>query len=448
MKIQDLSGKSICILGYGKEGQAMVAALETYAPGCEITIADRETKIPAWLAGRQETRYKMQTGEKYLENLNRFDVIIKSPGIPPTKIKDAGYKMQTTPTQIFFDTIANSGATVIGVTGSKGKSTTASIITYILKNQELRIKNHVYLIGNIGEPAIAHLEDGKKGTIFVMEMSSYQLMDLKISPHIAVITSFFPEHLDYHETIDAYLDAKKNITRFQEGDDIVFFCADSHGAAEIAKEGSGRKIPFSASDAPVKIEETHLLGAHNLSNIAAAFAVARELGVDDISAIEAIKSFHGLPHRLQSLGIHHGLEWIDDAISTAPESTIAALDALGDRVHTIILGGQDRGNDFTELGKRIADTKIKHVILFPGSGPRIRKAIEEAGAKVEFFETDSMEEAVLCARSKNQELRIKNPSIVLLSTASPSYGMFKNFEEKGKMFAECIGCLDKKNVSC
>ena len=433
MHIRELSGKRICILGYGKEGQAMVRALEKYAPGCEITIADRETKI-------QETRYKMQTGEKYLENLDRFDVIIKSPGVPPTKMQDARCKMQTTPTQIFFDSIANSGVIVIGVTGSKGKSTTASLIHHILSARS-------FLVGNIGEPAIAHLEDAKKGTIFVMELSSYQLLGLKISPHIAVITSFFPEHLDYHAStplgtgstpLENYMDAKKNITRFQGEDDIVFFCADSHGAAEIAKEGLGRKIPFSASDAPVHIEETHLLGTHNLSNIAAAFAVARELGVDDNAAIAAIKTFHGLPHRLQSLGVHHGCEWIDDAISTTPESTIAALDALGDRIHTIILGGQDRGNDFTELGKRIAESSIKQVILFPGSGPRIRKAIEDAGADVTFFEANSMEEAVNSAmRLAMSDKRIA-PPIVLLSTASPSYGMFKNFEDKGDCFRKCI----------
>src|SRR5581483_5277832 len=159
-----------------------------------------------------------------------------------------------------------------------------------------------------------------------------QLMELTASPHIAVITSFFPEHLDYHGSLEAYMEAKKHITRFQTADDMVFFNASMEGAAEIAKEGAGRKIPFSADECPIDITETKLIGEHNRSNIAAACMVAAALGVDRDTALKAVKTFEGLPHRLQSLGVHHGFEWVDDAISTTPESTIAALDALGDRV--------------------------------------------------------------------------------------------------------------------
>jgi UDP-N-acetylmuramoylalanine--D-glutamate ligase len=221
---------------------------------------------------------------------------------------------------------------------------------------------------------------------------------------------------------------------------MVLFPADSPGAAAIAKEGKGRKLPFSAEDAPVAIEETHLLGLHNLSNIAAAYRVACELDIPEEISVAAIKAFRGLPHRLQSLGIHHGIEWVDDAISTTPESTIAALDALGERVATIILGGQDRGNDFSALGRRIAKSSIQTIILFPGSGPRIRKAIEATGATVHFFETESMEEAIAVAKQHTRyEIRdTRYAPIVLLSTASPSYNMFKNFEEKGEAFRRCV----------
>src|SRR3989338_10171850 len=159
-------------------------------------------------------------------------------------------------------------------------------------------------------------------------------------------------------------------------------------------ESPGTRIPFSADECPVPIEETKLLGDHNRSNIAAAYKVGIHLKIPQEVMLKVIRDFRGLPHRLQSLGVHHGIEWIDDAISTTPESTIAALDALGERVQTIILGGQDRGNDFTDLGKRIAESSMKQVILFPGSGPRIRKAIEEAGAKIKFHDATSMEQAV------------------------------------------------------
>ena len=176
---------------------------------------------------------------------------------------------------------------------------------------------------------------------------------------------------------------------------------------------------------------TKLIGEHNQSNIAAATLVCQELGISNQHIIDAVIAFEPLPHRLQALGTHHGIRWVDDAISTTPDSTIAALDALGDDVITIILGGQDRGVPYDELGKRIAASAIKTVILFPGSGPRIREAIGDAHADVCFQEADSMERAVELAKQHTMEGKI-----VLLSTASPSYGMFKNFEEKGRRFAE------------
>jgi len=433
MKIQDLAGKKICILGFGKEGQAMLAAIQTHVKKCKITVADENPDVLKELA--ETTPYYLQSGEEWLKDLEKFDVIIKSPGIPPSSLPITHNSLPiTSSTQIFFDTIEGSGATVIGVTGSKGKSTTSSLLYALLKTG----KKEVHLIGNIGEPAISHIDDAKNRTLFVMEMSSYQLMDLKTSPQIAVITSFFPEHLNYHGSIEAYMDAKKHITRFQTESDLVFFCATSDGATEIANESRGTKIPFSIKDAPVSIPDTQLIGDHNLSNIAGAFMVATKLGIEEKAAIEVIKTFKGLPHRLQSLGIHHGQEWIDDAISTTPESTIAALDALDSRVEILILGGQDRGNDFGALGERIKASSVSTVILFPGSGPRIRQAIKDAGAAVEFFDAASMDEAVTIAKKVTGGRTPLGHPIVLLSTASPSYGMFKNFEEKGNSFAHYV----------
>jgi len=426
MKIQDLSGKKICILGFGKEGQAMLLALEEYLPGADITIADKNPALKA-------KNYKLKTGPDYLKDLHRFDAIIKSPGIPPCHELDAVRMKITSSTQIFLDTIRDSGATVIGVTGSKGKSTTSTLIYEILKAAGKK----TFLIGNIGEAAIAHLKDAKSNTFFVQEMSSYQLMDLTVSPHIAVITSFFPEHLDYHGTLDAYKEAKTHIARFQVRDDVIFFNALFEEAKEIAGMSKGKKIRFSADDCPVTADEIHLIGEHNRSNMAAATLVAQQLGVSDDVLVKVLTAFRGLPHRLQSLGVHHDIEWIDDAISTTPESTIAALDALGDRVATVILGGQDRGNDFSALAKRIRRSSVKTVILFPGSGPRIREAIGDARADVCFLEADSMEKAVDLAKKHTMA-----GMICLLSTASPSYNMFKNFEEKGDSFARSIG----KNV--
>jgi UDP-N-acetylmuramoylalanine-D-glutamate ligase len=210
MKIQDLLGKKICMLGYGREGKAMVEAIRTHVKKFKLTVADENPDVLKELA--ETTPYYLQSGANWLDNLETFDVIIKSPGIPPNPQLDAQHSKLTSSTQIFFDTIAESGSTVIGVTGSKGKSTTASLLFAMLKLG----KKEVHLVGNIGEPAISHIHDAKNRTLFVMEMSSYQLMDLTVSPQIAVITSFFPEHLNYHGSLEAYMEAKKHITKFQK----------------------------------------------------------------------------------------------------------------------------------------------------------------------------------------------------------------------------------------
>lgn len=444
MKITSLSGKRICLLGFGKEGQAMLKAIRTYAPGADVTVADKNSFVPTEGA-------KLQLGDKYLDDLGRFDVIIKSPGIPPQPEFELVKEKMTSGTQIFLDSIAETKAMTVGITGSKGKSTTSSLIYEILKTGG----KDASLIGNIGEPAIGHLDEAKPGKIFVMEMSSYQLAALTRSPSIAVVTSFFPEHLDYHGSLENYLEAKKHIAMFQQPGDVIFYDASSSGAVTIANASQGMKIPFSAKDAPVPVAETKLLGEHNARNIAAAYKVSQHMGIDRASAIATIKRFEGLPHRLQNLGTHHGIRWVDDAISTTPESTIAALDALGDSVITIILGGQDRGNDFTGLAKRIKNSSVQTVILFPGSGPRIRKALVDAGAIVKMVNATSMEEAVSIAKNDIPAMTqarmpapmpetpaIRHPQsttpIVLLSTASPSYGMFKNFEEKGNFFRRRI----------
>lgn len=407
MNITDLNGKSIAILGaHGREGRAMQGALEKYAPDATVALRD------------------MQDGDNYLDNLDQYDIIIKAPGIPPCTELDAVSAKLTNATQIFLDSI-HPDATVIGITGSKGKSTTSSLIAAILKEAG----TDVSLLGNIGDPAIAHIEEIKASTTVVIELSSYQLMQVSKSPQIAVITSFFPEHLDYHGSIEHYKEAKKNLCKNQTEDGTVFYYAESDGAKDIAQTSKGTHIAYSESDSPISVIDTKLIGMHNLFNIAGAAAVTRHLGVDDDTIIAAVRTFEGLPHRLKDLGRHHGIRWVDDAISTTPESTIAAIHALVPNVKTVILGGQDRGNDFEQLGKVIDSSDIASVIVMGESGPRIEESID--ATKVHSVST--MEEAVQVAKQHTPE-----GAICLLSPASPSYGMFKDFEEKGDAFEKCI----------
>jgi UDP-N-acetylmuramoylalanine--D-glutamate ligase len=422
--IQDLAGKNIRILGYGKEGRAMAAAIEAATPGASITICDRDPAIRA-----DFKHHRLCTGEGWLKNLGMFDVLIKSPGIPPQPELETLRAKLTSPTQIFLDSIRNSGATVVGITGSKGKSTTSSLIYEMLKADG---SHPVFLIGNIGDPAIAHLNHAQKNTIFVQEMSSYQLMDLTSGPHIAVITSLFPEHLDYHGSMEDYLEAKSHISSMQTKNDIVFFNAESAHAKIIALKSPGKTVACGAGDAPVKLEEIALKGKHNLSNIALAYSVVTHLGVPKEISLKTIRQFRGLPHRLETVGIEQGMEWVNDSISTTPESAIAALDALGERVQTVILGGQDRGYDFTPLAEKLTKSNVHTVILLPDSGETIGRAIGKAHANIRCYCAATMNEAVALAREHTKAGT--DVPIVLLSPASPSYGHFKNFEDRGNQF--------------
>ncbi len=427
MHIRDFAGKNVCILGFGREGEAMWNALREHAPTAEITIADERTDISA-----PDGKTWMQLGTGWLQNLEKFDVIIRSPGVFESTLKGIPENVRakfTNATQIFLDSVEETGATVIGVTGSKGKSTTSSLVAAVLKEAG----KNVHLVGNIGIPAISLLKSIKENTFFVHEMSSYQLLHCTRSPHIAVITAFFPEHLDYHGSLKSYFEAKANIVRFQSKNDIVIFNSKQPEVVRMASLSKGKHIPFNIDDCPLKSSQLQLIGEHNRSNIAAVWLLAKELKLDEAKVLEAMRTFRGLPHRLEDLGIHHGIRWINDSISTTPESTIAALAALPETT-TLILGGQDRGYDFTELAVTITkNLKLENVILFPGSGTRIEEALLQKKAKAVVHNVTSMKEAVSISRSNT-----KPGDLCLLSPASPSYGIFKNFEERGELFRKYI----------
>ena len=450
MIITSLQNRHICILGFGREGQAVLRAIQTYAPDARVTIADGNESLKDAIAVPGTVSWKL--GPNHLEDLDHFDVLIKSPGIPPQAALNNVRDRITNSTQIFMDTVKERGSIVIGITGSKGKSTVSSLIYAILKEAG----KDVHLVGNIGIPTLDFLDQAKEETIFVQEMSSYQLLDCTSSPSVAVVTSFFPDHLDYHlkeidpnlkdladpdlwnQALQKYMKAKMHLTKFQNTSDYTFYDDYTNGAKEIAQASSGTLVASNIRDCPVTTNETNLIGEHNLRNIALASIVGQHLKVEPKIIKQAIQQFTGLPHRLQSLGTHHNLEWIDDAISTTPESTIAAIDALDSRLETIILGGQDRGNDFSELAQRIAKSSIKHIILFPESGARIEEELQNTGATLTYHHANTMEEAVEHCKKVAPESLLDTSPIVLLSTASPSYNMFKNFEEKGEIFKEYI----------
>jgi UDP-N-acetylmuramoylalanine--D-glutamate ligase len=428
--------KKILLVGYGYEGKATHEFLTIMHPKAKIGIADAALN-----------------GPDYLKDQHAYELAIKSPGIHKSLITIP----HTTASSIF---LANTKGITIGVTGTKGKSTTTNMIYHILKTAGKNAKllgNITHKLSDIGMPMLsALLEPHDKHTIFVCELSSHQLDDIHYSPNIAVFTSFFPEHMDFHGSLNAYWKAKTHITSYQKPGDIFVYNPDFQPIKQLARTTRGRSYP-KASILPIEDKDISLPGKHNRDNISLAVTVARKLGIDDTTIVKAIKSYRPLPHRLEKIATHKGIDFIDDAISTTPQSTIAALDAIH-HAATIFLGGLDRGYDFMPLAHAVSEHKIGAMVLFPNSGKKVMQALQDLGAQIEHFTTDpqttytvilphhrikvletrSMEEAVRFAYAHTPKGRA-----VLLSNASPSYSIWKNFEEKGADFAHWVKKLSK-----
>lgn len=390
--------KNVLLLGYGKEGQVTARYLKKFYPDLPVTLAD-QAKNP-----------------HYLDLQKNAEFAIRTPGLPKQKVT----LPYTTATNIFF---AQSQNFSIGVTGSKGKSTTASLTAHFLKAGGLDVE----LLGNIGSPMLeVLLKPTRPHRIYVLELSSYQLDDCNASPDIAVVTNLFPEHMNYHGGVEPYYAAKKNIFLHQNPTGILIYDPKHPLLKKWAKETPGQTTPFSTW-APA---ESPLLGAHNRSNVAAAIAAVTLFNLSKANLTAALKSFQPLRHRLQKVGTFRGITFYDDAISTSPESTIQAIEALTPLapIGTIFLGGEDRGYDFTQLEKTLRRFKIKNIVLFPDTGKRILKS--RAGFNV--YEAHSLKEAVKLG------YQLTPPgTLCVLSTASP-HAFHMNFEDRGDEFQRLV----------
>jgi UDP-N-acetylmuramoylalanine--D-glutamate ligase len=446
-----LKNKKILILGFAREGIDTLRFLRKLFPEKVLGIADRsrleefpkniQKLISSVFHDREKNgaREKLYLGKNYLKALKDYDVIVKSPGIPPKTIKPFLRRDQivTSQTEIFFD---NCPGKIIGITGTKGKSTTASLIYEVLRSGGLK----AHLLGNIGKPVLSHLFEAKSDDIYVCELSSHQLLNLKKSPPIAVFLNIYPEHLDYYENFKQYLKAKQNICRYQTKSDFFLYNPDNKYVSQTAKITRAQKIALNPQKTKAFLEKRgrsdlpQLLGEFNLLNMASAIEVGRFFKVPDKIIAKALKSFKPLPHRLEFAGSYKGIRFYNDSLATIPEATIAALDALGNDVETIFLGGFDRGLDFKNLARKILSSQIKTLIFFPTTGQRIWQAIilDENGSKRFFFNPffiDNMKEGVKLAFEHTSKGKI-----CLLSCASPSFGLFKDYQERGDLFKKCV----------
>jgi UDP-N-acetylmuramoylalanine--D-glutamate ligase len=432
MTIEELKTKKrILIVGYGVEGKPSEAFLRKYCEDAQIGIADKKD------------------GEHYLSKQSDYDLAIKSPGVHPSLVTIP----YTTATNIFF---SNYKGKTIGVTGTKGKSTTSTLIYEMLKEA----KKDVYLGGNIGEPAINFLGKLNDASWTVLELSSFQLQDIKRSPNIAVVLMIASEHLDYHKDIEQYVQAKRNILKFQTQDDFailnrdypttnesdiytqgkVFYVSRERETDEACFAFDGKiKVRVQAEDKKiVKTSDIKLLGRHNIENACAAVMAAQLAGVSIEAIALVLRTFPGLPDRLEYIGEKRGILFYNDSLSTIPEASIEAMETFPDKVETLIAGGHERGIDYTELGKYLAKSSVKTLILFQPSGERLWKAVVEAGGdkQIKKYDATSMHEAIIYASDETS-----NGKICLLSPASASFGIFKNYKDRANQFKKEIEML-------
>ena len=415
--ISYLENKKILILGFGREGRDSFLFLRRIFPRKILGIADQSEfknlpeKSQKIIKDKKHLCFiDPHFGNCYLKAIESYDIAIKSPGVPvflPEIQKAFKRNKITSQTEIFFD---NCPGKIVGITGTKGKSTTAFWIYQTLK----RGRRNVSLVGNIGKPVLTSLFKAEKNDVFVYELSSHQLYNLKKSPHIAVILNIYPEHLDYYRSFKEYVLAKANIAKYQTGRDYLIYNRQDSLVKKIAQKSRAKKIPIQ--------------GKYYKLNEAAAGAVS------EIFKIPLPGKFNFLPHRLEYSGRFQGVSFYNDSLSTVPQTTIEALDFLGERVKTLILGGYDRGLDFRGLAERIERGKVKTLILFPTTGEKIRKEIRNK--KINCFFVKTMKEAVGLAY-KNTE----KGGICLLSPASPSFGIFKDYADRGEQFKKFLKML-------
>ena len=413
MKIEDLENRSVLILGFGQEGRDSFSFLRKIFPDKILGISDKQENLKV-----KTKKVKLYLGKNYLKSLKNYDLIIKSPGIPIHLPEiERAYKQGkiTSQTTIFFE---NWPGKIVGITGTKGKSTTASLIYLILKKAGVK----AHLMGNIGKPVLSSLFGARKNEIAVCELSSHQLYNSKKSPQIAVLLNIYPEHLDYYRNFKEYSQAKANIARYQSEKDYLVFNSSDKTIREIARKSRAKKIPIK--------------GDYYELDRKAAQAVGKIFKVPSKIIFSVFKNFKGLPHRLEKVRTFKGITFYNDALATIPEATIAAIKKLGNRVETIMLGGFDRNIDFKNLAKEVLKSKIGNIILFPTTGEKIWKNVVKLshgrGLPKHFF-VDNMADAVkLAYRHTNKG------KICLLSTASSSFSIFKDYKEKGDLFKKYV----------
>ena len=474
---QRFADHSIVMLGFGREGQSTYAILRKAFPDKQLTIADMSDGVRDNPLLKHDEHLHFITGTEYLRQLAGYDVIFRSPGIPVWQIvqefvprvnssnhsiiqsfnHSIPRKKITSQTELFLEYYSKQ---VIGITGTKGKSTTASLIYHILKTAG----RDVLLAGNIGNPVFHFIDIITPETTIVFEMSSHQLEFLKLAPHIAVLLNLYQEHLDAYESYEAYKFAKINITKYQLTGDLIIFNADDAQVDKLVGPylENRHAYPYSVKDQPqpggfirdgfvcfsdenhvVPVWKIHqdrfLRGDHNLMNIMAAVNVAMICSIEPEMIDDGIATFKGLEHRLEYVGEFGKIHFYNDSIATIPEACMEAIKAVPN-VDTLIAGGFDRGIDYAGLAEFLSRSSVNNLILLGAAGKRIMEhliLIDHTGKKIFYINRFDDFKAIAFRETRAGYA-------CLLSPAAASYDEFKNFEERGKRFREMVSGVVEK----
>ena len=441
--IKYFQNKKILILGFGREGKSTYKLIRKYLKEQKLYIADANTNLEnSYDFLKEDKNLEFKCGEHYLENLEEYDLILKSPGVSLAKIDISKFekkiKSQLELLLEFFNIFT------IGITGTKGKSTTSSLIYRVLQDQNV----NSLLLGNIGVPVFDYIDTIEENTTLVLEMSSHQLEYMNLSPNIAILLNVYEEHLDHYKSFENYVDAKCNIFKNQKNEDYFLYNCDNEVLKNVVnnpivktykvslKQRDGAQV-YLKNDVVYlnekalynsKEEKRNLMGEYNLNNIMFVLTVSEIMGLDLSKTINTINNFKTLEHRLELVGNKDGVLYYDNSIATIPMATIEAVKALKN-VDTLIIGGMDRGIDYSEFIDYLNKSGIKNIICMPKTGHDIAQKLSDDRKYV----VDTLEEAVDTAKKVTAKGKI-----CLLSPAAASYGFFKNFEEKGNLYKKLV----------
>ncbi len=416
--------KKILILGFGREGKSTLREILDIGGHKSITIADQKP-----VSGELGRGIDTVTGEGYLDILDDYDVVFKSPGVVLKKPAEDYKALVTSEMDVFLEAY---GDKAIGITGTKGKSTTSSLIAHVLKTAG----KNVLFAGNIGIPVFDIRKQVREDSIIVLEMSCHQLEFLRYAPKTAVLLNIYEDHLDHYGTREKYAAAKMNIYRKQDEKGILYTLQEFKPSDGDYK---GTLKLVTISDAPFEdfdsVKGAVLKGEHNRLNCAFAFLVTKEYGVDKDTFIRAVGSFEGLPHRLQFIGNLDGVDYYDDSISTTVRSAISAVESIKN-AEVLLLGGMERNLEYEELMDYLVTSKLKSLIFMYASGHRMYEMYtqKEKGENApKAYLVSDLKEAVKCAKNAANK-----GSAVILSPAAASYDSFKNFEERGNAYKTLV----------